>query len=133
MDVNDTPIFERFYAGGMGSVRGFKYRGISPRRGPRGGNNPDGDPIGGLFELLNSAEVSYPIYADMIRGVFFVDTGTSEESFEITKYRVAAGFGFRVIFPFAQNAPLAIDFGFPIVEADGDESQLINFSFGIMY
>src|SRR5690606_28728771 len=29
----DAPFFERFYAGGLGSVRGFRYRGISPRSG----------------------------------------------------------------------------------------------------
>ena len=133
IDNSNTPMFERFYAGGMGSVRGFKYRGISPRRNAADQIDPNGDPIGGLFEVLNSAELSYPIYADIIRGVFFVDSGATEETTTITKYRIAAGFGFRVVFPFAQNAPLAIDFGFPVVKAEGDELQLISFSFGVTY
>ena len=127
IDNSESPIFERFYAGGMGSIRGFKYRGISPRGGL------DSDPIGGNFMLTASTEVSYPIYTDMIRGVFFVDSGTVEPDAQLSNYRIAAGFGFRVIFPFAQNAPLAIDFGFPVKKADGDNAQVISFSFGVMY
>ena len=127
IDDQGAPIFERFYSGGLGSVRGFKFRGISPRSGI------EDDPVGGTFILTNSAEIGYPIYAEMIRGVFFVDSGTVESNVEITTYRVAVGFGFRVIFPFAQNAPLALDFGFPIIKDSQDKAQLISFSFGLTY
>lgn len=127
IDDVDAPIFERFYAGGLGSVRGFRFRGISPRSGI------DEDPVGGSFTLLSSAELSYPVYAEMIRGVFFVDAGTVEREVEFTTYRVAAGFGIRIVFPFAQQAPLALDFGFPVVEDDQDDTQLVSFSFGISY
>ena len=41
--VPDDPFFERYYAGGIGSIRGFQFRGISPRDGP------DNDRIGGDF------------------------------------------------------------------------------------
>ncbi len=30
---SDTPIFERYYAGGYSSFRGFAFRGMSPRDG----------------------------------------------------------------------------------------------------
>jgi len=150
IDDSDAPMFERFYAGGLGSVRGFKYRGISPRMAPSKILDPatgkmvfdpnghdvvssDGDAVGGSFSLTTSAEVSYPIYADMLRGVFFIDGGTVERDVEIGTYRVAVGFGFRIILPFAQGAPLALDFGFPIKKASGDDTQLISFSFGMSY
>lgn len=127
IDSSSAPIFERYYLGGFGSVRGFQFRGISPRSGP------DNDPIGGTFFMTTSAELSYPIYTDMLRGVLFVDGGTNELQAGLDNYRLAVGFGFRVVFPFAQQAPLAIDFGFPIVKNDQDETQLISFSFGVVY
>ncbi len=127
IDDDDAPVFEKFYAGGLGSVRGFRYRGISPRSGA------SEDAVGGVFQLLTSAEVSFPLYADMIRGVVFVDAGTSERDIEITTYRVAAGFGIRFILPMAPQAPLSLDFGFPIVKDEQDERQLISFAFGLTY
>ena len=127
IDDNKSPVFERFYAGGMGSIRGFRYRGVSPRSGLAE------DAIGGVFQLLTSAQVSYPIYADTFRGVFFVDAGTAESDVEITTYRAAVGFGFRIALPMAPQAPLAIDFGFPMIKNDQDERQVISFSFGITY
>jgi outer membrane protein assembly factor BamA len=127
IDDEDAPLFERYYLGGYGSVRGFRYRGISPRSGP------DEDAVGGVFMLMSSAQVSYPIYTDMIRGVVFLDGGTSEREFEVDTYRLSAGFGFRVMFPFAQQAPLAIDFGFPLNDGRDDDTQLISFSFGVTY
>lgn len=34
--TRNAPFFERFYGGGINSIRGFAYRGVSPRRaGPR--------------------------------------------------------------------------------------------------
>ena len=127
IDDDGAPLFEKYYAGGMGSVRGFKYRGISPRSGP------ENDAVGGVFEITTSAELGYPIYADMIRGVFFIDAGTVERDINVTTYRVAAGFGVRFILPMAPNAPLSLDFGFPVVQSDQDETQLISFAFGFMY
>src|SRR5690606_11535280 len=36
-----APFFERYYGGGIGSLRGFEFRGVSPRQGP------DDDRVGG--------------------------------------------------------------------------------------
>ena len=90
IDEDMAPVFERFYAGGLGSVRGFSYRGISPKMSPSPTQpgvdvpNKDGDAVGGAFSLTTSAEISYPIYADVLRGVLFVDGGTVETDFQIT-------------------------------------------------
>ena len=49
----------------------------------------------------------------------------------ITTYRVAAGVGLRIIVPPPLGpAPIGIDFGFPIVEADGDVEQVFSFTVG---
>lgn len=122
---DDAPFFERFYGGGIGSVRGFSFRGISPRDGPQD------DPVGGDFLLLASAEVSFPLYAESLRGVVFVDAGTVESNVEINTMRVAAGGGIRMVIPFLGQVPIAVDFAWPLVEDEKDETQMISFSLGI--
>ena len=71
--------------------------------------------------------------APSLRGVLFVDTGSLAEDWsdgEIGKARVSVGFGVRVVVPFLGPRPVAVDFGFPLVSYDGDEEQLLSFSFG---
>ncbi|HEV2294060.1 MAG TPA: BamA/TamA family outer membrane protein [Tepidisphaeraceae bacterium] len=122
---NDAPFFERFYAGGIGSVRGFRFRGISPRSGLAD------DPVGGDFSLTGSVELGFPLAGDTLRGVVFADAGTVEEEFEINTVRTSIGAGFRLIVPMLGPAPIAIDFAFPLNRDDDDDTQVISFSFGI--
>jgi outer membrane protein assembly factor BamA len=122
---NDAPFFERFYGGGIGSVRGFRFRGISPRSGL------EDDPIGGDFSLTGSLEVSFPLAGDTLRGVVFADAGTVEEEFEINTVRTSIGAGIRLVVPVLGNAPIAVDFAWPINKDDEDDTQVISFSFGI--
>jgi outer membrane protein insertion porin family len=120
----DSPFFERFYAGGIGSMRGFNFRGISPREGV------DEDAIGGRFLLTGTAEVSFPLVGENLRGVVFADGGTVERNFEINTIRTSAGFGFRLTLPILGQAPLAVDFGIPITKSSQDEIEYVSFSFG---
>jgi outer membrane protein assembly complex protein YaeT len=124
--TGDAPFFERFYGGGLGSVRGFRYRGISPRAGI------DEDPIGGGFSLTGTVEVNFPIAGDALRGVIFTDAGTVEEDLEIDTIRVSAGFGLRLTLPFFGQVPIALDFGFPLNEDEQDETRVFSFSLGLM-
>jgi outer membrane protein insertion porin family len=122
-----TPIFERFFGGGFTNLRGFEFRGVSPR-------TDQGYVMGGCMEFYNSAEVIFPLTADdMIRGSVFIDTGTVESS--ATKwnenYRVAMGFGLRLTIPMMGPAPIALDFAFPISSAKWDDKQV--FSFGMSF
>ncbi len=120
----NTPVFERFYAGGFNSLRGFQYRGVGP--------NINGFMVGGNFMWLSTVEYQVPIKAnDQIYVVAFVDSGTVERSVTITDYRVSAGVGLRVTLPMLGPVPLALDLGFPIVKGPGDREQVFNFSVGI--
>jgi len=121
----DAPFFERFYGGGIGSVRGFEFRGISPRSGPAD------DRVGGDFSLFGSAEVSFPITGDNLRGVVFFDAGTVEEDFEIGTIRTSVGAGIRLVLPLLGQTPIAVDLAYPITKDDDDDTQIISFSFGI--
>lgn len=125
--VGDSPIFERFYGGGLNSVRGFAYRGISPR------SSVTDDPIGGEFTVYLGGEYTFPLITDQIRGVVFLDTGTVERDFEVTTYRASAGFGIRWTIPFFGPVPLSMDFGFPLSKDEEDDTQIFNFSVGWTY
>ncbi len=123
----DAPVFERFYGGGLGSVRGFQFRGISPRQGI------DDDPIGGDFKVFVGGEYTFPIIGKNLRGVVFLDSGTVERNIEINNYRVSAGFGLRLQMPFFGRVPMSLDFGFPLNKTDKDDTQLISFSIGWVF
>ena len=122
----DAPFFERYYGGGLGSVRGFKYRGISPRSGP------DDDAIGGDFMAQGSAEVTWPLISDLLRGAVWLDAGDVEADAQFGTIRVAAGFGFRLTLPVFGQLPVALDFGWPINKTDQDDTRVFSFSLGIV-
>ena len=125
--VGDAPVFERFYAGGFGSLRGFDFRGVSPRSGIYD------NAVGGKFILLTGGEYSFPLYGKVFRGVTFIDMGTVEEGFEISSWRVAVGFGFRVQVDFFGPVPIVFDFGFPLMKDEDDSTQVFNFAFGASF
>ena len=120
---SDTPIYDRFYAGGFSTMRGFDFRGASPLR--------LGFEVGGDFQFLNTLEYLFPITADdMVRGVMFVDHGTVNENVSLDNYRVTPGVGLRLTIPAMGPAPIALDFGWPIAEADGDDKRVFTFNVG---
>jgi outer membrane protein insertion porin family len=126
-DNDDVPLFERFYSGGR-DFRGFAFRGIGPR-GVRNDNMLLGDdPVGGRFEFIGRLQYEIPVYDQFIRWAFFTDQGTIQDEFGFDQWRVAVGTGIRLRIPFFGQAPIAIDFGFPILEEDGDEQQILSFS-----
>lgn len=123
----DIPISERFFLGGQ-SFRGFGVHGVSPR-GVRADTLTLGnDPVGGRFQFFWGAEVQQPLYEELLAGVVFLDTGTVDDTVTFANYRASVGFGFRVIIPGVVEVPIALDFGFPIVKAEGDDERLFTFS-----
>ena len=114
---DNTPVYERYFAGGFRSIRGFQFRGVGP--------DVNGYKVGGDFMFLNSLEYQIPVKAnDSIYFVGFVDSGTVEPRMEIRDYRVAAGVGVRFMVPMLGPVPIALDFGFPIVRAQTDRDPL---------
>jgi outer membrane protein insertion porin family len=120
---DEAPVYERFYAGGYHSMRGFEFRGVGP--------DVNGFKVGGDFMTLNSAEVQIPILPnDALYGVAFLDTGTVESKVDLKNYRVAAGFGLRIVVPMLGPVPIALDFGFPLHQAPTDNKQVFSFWLG---
>jgi outer membrane protein insertion porin family len=131
---DDTPIYERFYAGGFSTLRGFQFRGASPVELAGSATNPDATiQVGGNFQNLSSLEYMFPLTADdMLRAVVFCDFGTVEQDVRIdwNDFRVAPGMGLRISLPAMGPAPIAIDFAVPVAYADTDERQLVQFFVG---
>ncbi len=122
-DSGDVPIYERLFAGGQNSIRGFEFRGVGPME--------NGTPIGGKALITGSVNYAFPLYEQILGGVIFMDTGSlaSElEADELFDFRVAVGFGIRLKIDFLGPVPFAIDFGFPLVKGREDQTQLISFS-----
>ena len=60
--------------------------------------------------------------------MFFCDSGTVVNSPSLDDYRVSIGTGVRLHIPALGQAPLAFDFGIPIVKQDDDEKKTFSFS-----
>jgi len=122
---SQTPVYDRFYAGGIRSFRGFSFRGVGPF------SNTD-LALGGTFSFLNTVEYQIPILpSDKMFAVAFVDHGTVERNFEIKDYRVSVGAGLRISVPALGPLPLALDLAVPLNKGPFDHRQLFNFSVGL--
>lgn len=121
---SDTPIFERFFAGGFQTFRGFAFRGVSPVN--------TGVYIGGDFLLLGGAEYQMPVTAnEMIKVVGFTDFGTINDQVALSNFRVSVGAGFRVSIPMMGPVPIALDFAVPIMHQSTDVQQVFSFYVGM--
>ncbi|MDI1288503.1 MAG: outer membrane protein assembly factor BamA, partial [bacterium] len=131
-DSEQVPFYERYYLGGR-NFRGFDFRGASPV-GIRNDNGELGeDPIGGTFLFFLGAEVEQPVYEDLLSIVAFIDSGTVTDQPGFDAYRVSVGMGFRIYIPALSQAPLAFDFGIPILKEETDEVQNFNFSVDVPF
>ena len=120
------PVYESYFAGNFGSLRGFQYRTVSP--------HALGMPVGGVMMALGSIEYQFPLTAsDTIQQVIFSDFGTVEGDYNFHKIRASVGTGIRLLIPQMGPIPLGFDLAFPISYADGDRLRYFNFSMSAMY
>jgi len=130
---NDLPLFERFFPGGLDSVRGYKVRSLGPRekRLNTFGKVVDETEIGGSTELVMNHEIIFPIIKGLgMKGVVFFDAGeafTADEGIQFGKLRYATGGAVRWLSPFG---PLQMGMGFPLNPREDDDKSVLLFSFG---
>jgi outer membrane protein assembly factor BamA len=133
--IHDAPPFEKFYAGGTGTygVRGFEYRGISPRGLQT--NVPAGlaqrkDPIGSDWVFLAGTEVTVPLIGENFDALFFFDSGTVETG----RYRMSLGTGIQIRIPhWFGPVPMRFEVAAPLKRDDDDETQVFSFSIGRLF
>jgi outer membrane translocation and assembly module TamA len=82
---------------------------------------------------MTSAEVNFPVYEDMLRGVVFVDVGTVESDITISTIRSDFGAGVRMNLPLFGGLPIALDVAYPLTKKSGDRTQLISVSLGVPF
>jgi outer membrane protein insertion porin family len=108
------PDYERFYLGGMNSVRGFGWRDIHAE-------DKNGDEIGGNRFIQFNIEWIIPLVKDAgLMGVFFVDAGNvygNDEKFDPTDLRKGGGAGVRW---FSPMGPIRLEYGW-ILDPKGNE------------
>jgi outer membrane protein insertion porin family len=134
---SDLPLFERYFLGGMNSVRGFAERSIGPKSkscvtefAADGTCNNEEDVIGGDKSAFLNVELLFPIMEQYgLRGVAFFDMGNSfnGSNFSLSDFRRSVGIGGRWMSPFG---PLRVELGFPISKQPGDDTSVIGFSIG---
>ncbi len=132
-DVDEVPLFERFYAGGR-TLRGFSFRGIGPLGLlPLPSTALSDDHVGGTWLFIAGLEYNFPIYQDTLRGVVFVDSGTVANDVSFGEYRLAVGAGVRLKVPFLGQAPFALDFAVPIMKEEGDDTRIFSFDISLPF
>jgi outer membrane protein insertion porin family len=120
-----VPIFERFFAGGANTIRGYEERSV----GPKDENN---DPVGGTKRILFTAETIIPVRKEL-RLVAFIDMGdvyTSFEDVDLSTFRKGAGVGVRFLSPLGL---LRLDWGYALDREEGDAPSQWHFGFGGLF
>jgi outer membrane protein insertion porin family len=133
LSSGDVPFYDRFYLGGLYSLRGFKYRNVSPREP---GFTAVDEPIGGDNFWFGSLEYSIPILekesGPSLRFALFYDigaVGVQPYSFS-GNYNDDYGVGLRLDIP--HLGPLRLDYGIPITH-DQYNGPSGKFQFGVGY
>lgn len=119
------PLFERFYAGGEKSVRGYGRRRLGPL-------SDSDDPLGGLSLLEGSLELRRPIWGEL-GGAVFIDFGQlAPRPFDvrIANLNFSSGFGLSYNTPVG---PIRFDVGFPFQKPPNDRPWQIHFSIGAYF
>ena len=122
-----APTFEKFYLGGR-TFRGFDFRTISPKGTPRVAGGDPNVAIGGNWQFFLGAQYEFPLVDRFLSMVVFCDSGTILESPGFDEYRVSIGGGIRMHIPQLGQAPLAFDFGFPVIKEETDKKKTFSFS-----
>ena len=123
-------LANRYYLGGY-TMRGFEVGGIGAR------DKKTNDALGGNWMVYSGAELGFPIGLDElgISAHVFTDVGmlgkpdnfNAADIYYSDSPRVAVGFGFQWLSPMGQ---IDVDFGFPVVKEDYDETEVFRLNFG---
>jgi outer membrane protein insertion porin family len=130
-----VPIFERFFLGGILSVRGFPPLSLGPKLRVAQSYDPAAGLVdfnmGGNKQLFFNFELEFPIFQKVgILGVVFYDIGNAfddRESINFTQMRSSVGFGFRWYSPVG---PLRFEWGIPLRTLPGEEPIVFEFTIG---
>jgi len=116
-DSTKVPVYERFYAGGATTIRGYRERRIGPK------DQVSNDPIGGEALIIGNVEYTFPLYEKVLKGAVFYDVGNvwaNREDITSGDFKSGIGVGVRVSTPIG---PVRLDFGYPLSDVEGEEQK----------
>ena len=113
----EVPIYEKFFLGGINTLRGFDYYSVGPK------DPATGDVIGGERMAMANLEYRFPLYEKAgLVGVLFYDTGnswTDSEGYKFGDLRKSVGGGIRWYSPMG---PLRLEYGHVLDPRDGERA-----------
>lgn len=129
VDGKDTvPIYERYFLGGIDSLRGFQWGDVGPR------DPVTNEVIGGLTYGVLNVEVLFPLLEKFgIRGVVFFDAGNAYLDFDdvdLNDVRTDVGAGIRWNSPFG---PIRVELGYNLDPKPDEDKYQIQFSGGAFF
>ncbi len=139
-ETDELPFFERYYAGGLRTIRAYNTNSLGPR------DIISNDPIGGNFRVLGGADVIFPIPfmekpPNSVRLSVFYDIGnvflenaptfnSTENGFDAGQLRTSAGLSFVWLAPIG---PLRFSYGKALNDVPGDDLRAFQFSIGSFF
>jgi len=115
-DTQKIPIYERFFAGGAYTVRGYRERKIGPV------DPSSGDPLGGNSMMIGNVEYTYPLVS-FLRLAAFYDVGNvwaKTNDIGSGGFKSGTGVGFRLKTPIG---PIMLDSGIPLNKETGESKK----------
>ncbi|HSO09971.1 MAG TPA: outer membrane protein assembly factor BamA [Desulfoprunum sp.] len=124
-ETDKLPVYERFYLGGINTVRGFDYGDISPL------DPVTGERIGGDKMWYTNWEILFPLAEGQgVQGLVFFDAGNvldDDEDWSVDSYRESVGLGLNWLSPMG---PLKIVWGYNLDPLDDEDDSVWDFSVG---
>lgn len=135
-DTSELPFYENYFAGGMGSVRGYESNtlGLNGTQSPTDSSRARA--FGGNILIEGSAEIIFPIpFIDdqsSMRTALFFDAGNVFDSSrdynpELSELRMSTGVSFQWI---TAIGPLGFALAKPLNAQEGDDTQIFQFTLG---
>ncbi|GHU27374.1 outer membrane protein assembly factor BamA [Betaproteobacteria bacterium] len=131
-----VPFYKNFFAGGIGSVRGYEQSSLGPR-------DEEDDSTGGTRKIVANAEFFFPMpgsgHDRSFRFSYFVDAGYvwgedaetgKDQRIRWNDLRYSTGLAFSWSSPIG---PLKFSLGFPIRKKSGDKTEPFQFQLGSMF
>ena len=123
-DGKQVPIYERFFVGGINTIRGFEY-------GEAGPEDITGEVIGAERMFVFNSELIFPLSRELgLRGAVFYDGGSGWGDRFDFDWRHSVGVGIRWLSP---AGPIRVDWGYNLDPRDDERQSVWAFTMGTQF